>query len=157
MFFSFFFLFFLFIYLFFFFFFEINDFWDYFYIFLLKQEFQKSRITYDRSSRSQMLFKTGALENSAIFTRKHLRWSLFIFALKFFIEKRLQHRYFKYCKTFKKGFCYRTLLSTWPYYLLCMINEHIAFKSCAMSQGHVSIKRNLQLRINIYKRENGYY
>ena len=52
-----------------------------------------------RSSRSQMFFKIGVLENCAIFTRKHLCWSLFLikFSKKFiknFIKKRLQHRCF---------------------------------------------------------------
>ena len=65
-----------------------------------------------RSSSSQMFFKIGVLKNFAIFTGKHLRWSLFLIklqALTFFIEhrwwlladlglqlieKRLQYRYF---------------------------------------------------------------
>ena len=31
-----------------------------------------------RSSRSQMFFKTGVLKKLAMFTEKHLRWSLFL-------------------------------------------------------------------------------
>ena len=38
--------------------------------------------------------KKGVLKNFAIFTRKHLCWSLFgVFGVNF-IKKRLQHRYF---------------------------------------------------------------
>ena len=35
-----------------------------------------------RSSRSQMFFKIAVLKNFAIFTRKHLRWSLFLIKLQ---------------------------------------------------------------------------
>ena len=38
-------------------------------------------VTFHRSSGSQMFFKTGDVENSAIFTRKHLYWSLFLIKL----------------------------------------------------------------------------
>ena len=53
-----------------------------------------------RSSRSQMLFKKGVLKNFAIFSGKHLCWSLFLIN---FIKKRLQHRCFpanivKFCR-----------------------------------------------------------
>ena len=46
-------------------------------------------IAYDRSSRSKMFFKNGDLKNSAVFSRKHLCWSLFFnkVALKLFIKK----------------------------------------------------------------------
>ena len=37
-----------------------------------------------RSSRSQMFFKMGALKNPAIFTEKHLCWSLFLTKLQVF-------------------------------------------------------------------------
>ena len=37
-----------------------------------------------RSSRSQMFFKIGALKNFAIFTGKHLCWSLFLIKLQAF-------------------------------------------------------------------------
>ena len=37
-----------------------------------------------RSSRSQMFFKIGVLKNFAIFTGKHLRWSLFLIKLQAF-------------------------------------------------------------------------
>ena len=43
-----------------------------------------------RSSCSQMFFKIGVLENSAIFTGKHLCWSFFFF----FKKKILQYRCF---------------------------------------------------------------
>ena len=36
----------------------------------------------NRSSRSQMFFKTGVLKYLAIFTRKHLSWSLFLILQK---------------------------------------------------------------------------
>ena len=67
------------------FFFEILNFWDYFFIFILKQEFKRIdhksqialywihvEITSDGSSHLQMFFKTGDLKNLAIFKRKHL-------------------------------------------------------------------------------------
>ena len=53
-----------------------------------------------RSSRSQMFFKVGVLKSYAIFTGKHLRWSLFLIKFKSFrpawnfIKKKLEHRYF---------------------------------------------------------------
>ena len=53
-----------------------------------------------RSRRSQMFFKIGVLKNFAIFTGKHLCWSLFLIQLQAqaqackFIRKRLQHRCF---------------------------------------------------------------
>ena len=62
------------------------------------------------SSRWQMFFKTGVLKNFAMFTRKHLCWSLFLkklqdwrptFSLKK-ICKILQD--FEYCKIFKNSF-----------------------------------------------------
>ena len=39
------------------------------------------KITSDRSNCLQMFFKTGDLKNSAIFTTKHLCWSLFLIKL----------------------------------------------------------------------------
>ena len=36
------------------------------------------------SGRSQMFFKIGVLKNFAIFTEKHLRWSLLLIKLKAF-------------------------------------------------------------------------
>ena len=52
-----------------------------------------------QSSHWQLFFKISALKNFAIFTRKHLFWSLFfnkVADLKVcnFIKKRLQHRRF---------------------------------------------------------------
>ena len=52
-----------------------------------------------RSSRSQMFFEIGVLKNVAIFTGKHLCWSLFLMKLQAFkaynfIKKRLQHTCF---------------------------------------------------------------
>ena len=51
-----------------------------------------------RSSRSQMFFNIVVLKNFAIFSGKHLRWSLFLIKLQAwtlsFINKRLQHRCF---------------------------------------------------------------
>ena len=52
----------------------------------------KLRLSACRSSRSQMFFKIGVLKNFAIFTGKHLCWSL-LQACNF-IKKRLQHRCF---------------------------------------------------------------
>ena len=52
----------------------------------------KLRLSACRSSRSQMFFKIGVLKKFAIFTGKHLCWSL-LQACNF-ITKRLQHRCF---------------------------------------------------------------
>ena len=107
-----------------------------------------------------MFFKTGDLKKSAIFTRKHLCWSLFLkkVALKFFTKKRLQHRYFpvNIVKILRTAFVIKDqwLLSTWPYFILWMINDFIKFSSCAMLKACVSIITKLQLQINRYKREN---
>ena len=71
--------------------------------------FQKIFFIIFRSSRTQMFFKTGFIRNFAIFTGKHLCWSLFLIKLQAlhkvagltafnFIstssQKRLQHRCF---------------------------------------------------------------
>ena len=69
----------------------------------------------NKSSHSQMSFKKGVLKNFAIFTGKHLCWSLFLkmtFYLKntfkyLFIEKRLQRTHLvscEYCEIFKNSF-----------------------------------------------------
>ena len=42
-----------------------------------------------RNSRSKMFFKIGGLKNFAIFTGKHLCWSLFL--IKFYQYKRKMH------------------------------------------------------------------
>ena len=51
-----------------------------------------------RSSGWQMFFKIDALKNFAIFTEKHLCWSLFLIKLQVLRNEtlliRLQHRYF---------------------------------------------------------------
>ena len=47
-----------------------------------------------RSSRSQMFFKIGVLKNFAIFTEKHLCWSLFLIKLQASRPKRLRQRCF---------------------------------------------------------------
>ena len=50
-----------------------------------------------RSSRTQIFFKTGVIRNFAIFTGKHLCWSLFLIKNSFIstlFQKRLQHRWF---------------------------------------------------------------
>ena len=88
-----------------------------------------------------MFFKTADQKNSAIFTKNHLCWTLYnIFivlesrfikvALKFFIKKRLKHRYFpvNIAKFLRTDFATeaRWLLSTWPCYILWMINELVA-------------------------------
>ena len=46
----------------------------------------------DRSGRLQMFFKTGFFENFAIFTWKHLCWSLFLIKLKAFRSETLLER-----------------------------------------------------------------
>ena len=80
----------------------------------------------DKSSCSQMFFKTGDFKNSTISTRK--------VALKFFIKKRLEHWYFReYCEIFQNNFCYRTPVAAFELtlHILWMI-ELIAFSLCAM-------------------------
>ena len=61
-----------------------------------------------RSSRSQALFKNSVLKNFVNFTRKHLRWNLFLMKLKAcnFIKKRLRRRCFpvKYAKFLRTPF-----------------------------------------------------
>ena len=57
----------------------------------------QNRSMLGRSSRSQMFFKIGALKNFAMFTGKHLCWSLFVIKLqaaRFAIKKRPQVRRF---------------------------------------------------------------
>ena len=68
-----------------------------------------------RSSRSQAFFKIDALKNFAIFTGKHLCWSLFLIKLQAFSrgtlsKNRLQHRHFhvNIAKIFKKLFLQNT-------------------------------------------------
>ena len=116
-----------------------------------------------------MFFKTSDLKNSAIFTRKHLCWSLFL--IKLFWSSLLKWEIFN-------RFCYRTPVRCfWPDHdILWMINELIAFSSCAMSfsscahhvlcgshhvlicahhvLGRVSLITNMVLWISRYKIEN---
>ena len=58
----------------------------------------KKTVVKYRSSLSQMFFKVGSLKNFAIFTGKHLCWSLFLIKLQAwacnFVKKRLQRRCF---------------------------------------------------------------
>ena len=79
-------------------------------------------------------------------------------ALKFFIKKRLQHRYFPVtnAKFLRTAFVieHQWLFSIWPYYILWMIYELITFSVYTMSYGHVSTVTDLQLWINQYKKEN---
>ena len=71
--------------------------------------FDKFLFSRHKSNRLQMYFKLGALKNFAIFTGKHLCWSLFLLRIVFiiiifffikilffinFIKKRLQHHCF---------------------------------------------------------------
>ena len=102
----------------------------------IQNALDRMKTTSDRSSCSRLLFKTGDLKNSAIFPRKVE--SLFNkTALKFFIEKRLQHRYFPVnIKLLGVAFVVENwwLLSTWLDYILWMINELIASSSRAMLQ-----------------------
>ena len=64
--------------------------------------FQCSCEGLSRSSHSQMFFEIGVLENSAIFTGKHLCWSLFL--IKLTPETRAQVLYCKCCEIFKNTF-----------------------------------------------------
>ena len=57
------------------------------------------------SSRSQLFFKIGVLKNFAIFTGKHMCWSIFLI-----IETPTQVFSRQYCKNFKSSFFYRTHL-----------------------------------------------
>ena len=116
----------------------------------------KSQIALDLLCRNNIWWKQVILKISQysqkIFT--HIKKVI----LKFFIRKRLQHKYFfvNIAKFFKTAFVvgHRWLLSSWPYKILWMIYELIAFSSCAMSYAHVSIITNLQLGLSKYKREN---
>ena len=67
-----------------------------------------------RTSRSQMFFKVDVLKSYAIFTRKHLRWSLFFKKFQSFRPATLKETPAKvfsceYCKIFKNSFFHRTL------------------------------------------------
>ena len=44
--------------------------------------YHKKMCGFDRSNRSQIFFKIGALKKFAIFTGKHLCWSLFLIKLQ---------------------------------------------------------------------------
>ena len=63
-----------------------------------------------------MFFKIGVLKNFALFTGKHLRWSLFLIKLQArrpsTLSKRDSTQVFscEYYEIFKKDFFYRTLL-----------------------------------------------
>ena len=69
-----------------------------------------------RSSRSQKFFKIGVLKNFAIFTGKHLCWSLFLIKLQVWNPVTSLKRdsntvvFLWYCEIFKKGFFQRTSL-----------------------------------------------
>ena len=56
-----------------------------------------------------MLFKIGALKNSAIFTGMHLDWRLSLIKLK--KETTTQQFSCEYCEIFKNRFSYRTPLA----------------------------------------------
>ena len=68
----------------------------------------------DRSSCSQMFFKTGVLNNFAIFTGKHLCWSLFMIKLKAWrpttILKTMTVKQVFFCESSLELFFYRTPL-----------------------------------------------
>ena len=73
----------------------------YIYIYIYIYKFQNIKAYLkpsDRSSRSQMFFKTNVLKHFAIFEGKHLCWTLFLRVSGFqafnFIKKRLQQRCF---------------------------------------------------------------
>ena len=63
-----------------------------------------------KSSRSQMFFEKSSIKNFAIFTRKHLRWSLFLIKLQAFrpatFLKRSSNTCIScgYCELFKNSF-----------------------------------------------------
>ena len=58
-----------------------------------------------RSRRSQMFFKIGVPENFAIFTGKHLCWSLFLIK-----RDATQVFCYEFCEILKNTFFYRTRL-----------------------------------------------
>ena len=67
-----------------------------------------------RSSRSQMLFKIGVIENFAIFPGKHLRWSLFLIKLQ--ALRTLRYVFpCEYYKIFRNDFFIEHLLWLLPY------------------------------------------
>ena len=101
-------------------------------------QIDRIKLTSHRSSCSQMFFKTGNLENFAIFTKKHLLFE-YLFnkvALNFFIFITPTQVFPVNIATFLRGAFdvdYWWLLSTWPYHMLCIINELVTLSSCAMS------------------------
>ena len=76
--------------------------------------FYKKTLSIFRSSRSQKFFKIGVLKNFAIFTRKHLCWSLFLIKLQAkrdSSKRRLPVNIAKYLRTpLLKNICERLLL-----------------------------------------------
>ena len=92
-----------------------------------------------RGSLSQMFFKIGVLKNFAIFTGKHLCWSLFLIKLIKglkscnFIKKRLQHRFFpvNIAKFLSTAFFYRTLpvAASKDKFLISNINDNLTARN----------------------------
>ena len=85
-----------------------------------------------------MFFKTGDLSNFGIFTRKHQCWNIFLIkSVWSSLLKETSAFLFscEYCEgIFKNNFCYITNVTSFDLtqlYILWMINEIIAFSSCA--------------------------
>ena len=70
--------------------------------------------THGRSSHSQIVFKIGVLKNVAIYTGKHLCWSLFLIKSQAFTKRETPTQIFsaKYCEIFQNRLFYRTPLVT---------------------------------------------
>ena len=73
------------------------------------------KVKFTEAATGGVLYKTLFLKFFAIFTGKHLRWSVFVNTVAGpkpcnFIKKRLQHRCFpvNIAKMFKNNFLYRT-------------------------------------------------
>ena len=96
-------------------------------------QIDRVEITSDRSSRMQMSFKTGDLFRN-IHKKALVLQSLFNkVGVKFFIKKRLQHRWYckifkntstgEYCKIFKNSFCYITPVAAFDLTQLYTLNN----------------------------------
>ena len=90
---------------------EISEIWVFdLPFFHFAKKFFFNILTY-RNSRSQMFFKIVVLKNFAIFTGKHLCWSLFLHCKACNVIKKETPKQVlscEYCEVFKNSFFYRT-------------------------------------------------
>ena len=99
-----------------------------------------------------MFFKIDVPKNFAIFTGRHLCWSLFLIKLQAFIKKRLRHRCFplNIAKIFKNSFFYITPPVAAYRSMRPDVTEQFPHKSkvvvrrCSVKQVFLNISQNSQ-------------